>query len=206
MGQTQAWGSPPHTRGKVRNFTDDCGLIGITPAHAGKRIHGVIRKPPPWDHPRTRGEKRNPRPAKKQLLGSPPHTRGKVGLGIHGAAGDGITPAHAGKRSWSIFGQFSSRDHPRTRGEKFRSPVRPTASWGSPPHTRGKVIRGQLGGVGHGITPAHAGKRKESSCFSDSAWDHPRTRGEKLQHQICLLAGVGITPAHAGKRLNGSRF
>ena len=34
------WGSPPHTRGKVRQHSRDRRLGGITPAHAGKRLNG----------------------------------------------------------------------------------------------------------------------------------------------------------------------
>ena len=52
------------------------------------------------------------------LMGSPPHGRGKDFQIEERCAGNGITPAWAGKRSlvnWSIF---SRKDHPRVGGEK----------------------------------------------------------------------------------------
>ncbi len=75
-----------------------------------------------------------------------------------------------------------------------------------------------------GITPAHAGKRFSTSVTNMREGDHPRTCGEKLNHQIKYSAVIGspphmrgkasptasfrsedrITPAHAGKRASCS--
>ena len=51
------------------------------------------------------------------------------------------------------------RDHPRLRGEKVSYSVYATLPMGSPPLTRGKVIRFILYGIQIRITPAYAGKR-----------------------------------------------
>ena len=138
-------GSPPHTRGKGITAKTTRTTKRITPAHAGKRGRGWL--PVAWkgDHPRTRGEKYD---------------------GVwREHRGTGITPAHAGKRPCCRRSCCRRRDHPRTRGEKEDEPKTDAPEEGSPPHTRGKVIRGQLGGVSHGITPAHAGKRLNGSRF-----------------------------------------
>ena len=50
-------GSPPHMRGKVVNNTLVLQKLGITPAHAGKRILYRQLKAQKRDHPRTCGEK-----------------------------------------------------------------------------------------------------------------------------------------------------
>ena len=132
-------GSPPHTRGKVRHLSHIPQLVGITPAHAGKSPWTAPKRQRNGDHPRTRGEKAMGIMVEEIKLGSPPHTRGKVGKHLHNPGGQGITPAHAGKSQLSESGFGTTQ--------------------GSPPHTRGKgvvhsVVRSKVG-----ITPAHAGKR-----------------------------------------------
>ena len=152
-------GSPPHTRGKVNPTLDNIDKQGITPAHAGKRGRKyefiLLRK----DHPRTRGEKHFRRLVGSCHRGSPPHTRGKVAIGIPIVAAGGITPAHAGK---------SER-----KSERF------SCRLGSPPHTRGKAAYSRTCRKSHGITPAHAGKSTANRLHDDAHEDHPRTRGEK---------------------------
>ena len=50
-------GSPPLTRGKVRDATVRRDRAGITPAYAGKSVLDDDRVNPRRDHPRLRGEK-----------------------------------------------------------------------------------------------------------------------------------------------------
>ena len=86
---------------------------------------------------------------------------------------------------------------------------------------RGKVIKIEKIGIFHGITPAHAGKRKSSGLLEPFKQDHPRACGEKpnLYKPTLWAKGSpprmrgketldnraaspdGITPAHAGKSL-----
>ena len=91
-------GSPPHTRGKVRQKDERLAKLRITPAHAGKSIMMWMLFKRLWDHPRTRGEKRRGELFPTLIIGSPPHTRGKVGIPKITQVCNGITPAHAGKR------------------------------------------------------------------------------------------------------------
>ena len=137
-----------------------------------------------------------------------------------GKHGNGITPAHAGKRLQSCAIMWWARDHPRTCGEKTISPVSNTTGMGSPPHMRGKDGCHQQRGFQVGITPAHAGKSKCAGPPVPFCRDHPRTCGEKARtmqtafmergspphmrgkvqlHRIFHIP-AGITPAHAGKR------
>ena len=151
--------------------------------------------------------------------GSPPHMRGKAlpcpGLAVQG----GITPAHAGKRRRASACTLPCWDHPRTCGEKAASRAIPSKGQGSPPHMRGKVAPVVVLKSAFRITPAHAGKRKSCAAAKTSAWDHPRTCGEKGSLPMLPDTRTGspphmrgkvpypqrgpevtrITPAHAGK-------
>ena len=90
-----------------------------------------------------------------------------------------ITPAHAGKRNRKNQFGLTSRDHPRTRGEKREYFIGMKEAGGSPPHTRGKVRDGNIESAADRITPAHAGKSLYGISHIPGFWDHPRTRGEK---------------------------
>ena len=104
-------------------------------------------------------------------------------------------------------------------GEKLDFLRYQPADFGSPPHVRGKVKVG----LGHcfqlGITPACAGKRRQSGNCKNANWDHPRMCGEKLSFYfgfsttpgspphvrgkvhsgVLVVVVLGITPACAGK-------
>ncbi len=135
------------------------------------------------------------------------------------ANGERITPAHAGKRQKGSNMIWVLEDHPRTRGEKYRTEAVTASAGGSPPHTRGKGLYGVFSFGLRRITPAHAGK---SSLYCVSFFllgDHPRTRGEKKRRCDIGIMPLGspphtrgkgmyatpakvedrITPAHAGK-------
>ena len=70
-------GSTPHTRGKVQGNPQLRGLLGITPAYAGKKCPRQNTGWHGWDHPRIRGEKPHCSVNASRERGSPPHTRGK---------------------------------------------------------------------------------------------------------------------------------
>ena len=175
-------------------------------------------------HPRTRGEKENGNALPLKCVGSPPHTRGKVSRVISERNPIRITPAHAGKRDHLTNCKTLCKDHPRTRGEKFKTTLLAETVGGSPPHTRGKVPGVEANTLGQRITPAHAGKSSARLISQMGLKDHPRTRGEK-PYQPSAPAGaqgspphtrgkgllktaisqiVRITPAHAGKSIINS--
>ena len=151
--------------------------------------------------------------------------RGKDGQRYGMATAPGITPAHAGKSSKLTIYSASSRDHPRTCGEKAVSGWRTCSAGGSPPHMRGKVSGSDNLIAPHGITPAHAGKSCIRCPHTDAVRDHPRTCGEKspryswryarsgspphmrgkVRRTPAFCHVKGITPAHAGKSSSSYR-
>ena len=152
-------GSPPRMRGKEGQETSIDVVRGITPAHAGKSYNGLVCAACAWDHPRACGEKAKVGRSKWFAAGSPPRMRGKACPGSGQGAGQGITPAHAGKSFFSLPACGLSWDHPRACGEKDDLLSCSGFFRGSPPRMRGKAIQHQMGRTGTGITPAHAGKR-----------------------------------------------
>ena len=114
-------------RGKQPAVAFYCGLLRITPAHAGKRkdpltVYSRHRITPAHagktyedvtfnniaeDHPRACGENLSIHPFHLQYLGSPPRMRGKHDDNIKSVVTQRITPAHAGKtiyRFWKWYG------------------------------------------------------------------------------------------------------
>ena len=118
QGMKRLLGSPPHMRGKDLPIDTERDEAGITPAYAGKspfqkRYHAGYR-----DHPRICGEKFLCGHRKGQVLGSPPHMRGKDTELQRLADYLRITPAYAGKSCARGRYSYSGRDHPRICGEK----------------------------------------------------------------------------------------
>ena len=70
---------------------------------------------------------------------------------------------------------------------------------GSPPHARGRVIRGQRLTVQVRITPACAGKSAGGLLFATGPEDHPRMRGEEVHGDDIRPDQVG-SPPHARGR------
>ncbi len=64
------------------------------------------------------GEKPDGNTKELQLLGSPPHVRGKAFARVPVASIAGITPACAGKRDGHFGVGMIDGDHPRMCGEK----------------------------------------------------------------------------------------
>ena len=152
-----------------------------------------------WDHPRICGE--------------------KVLWRIDWLVCVGITPAYAGKRFSCKSGEKQVGDHPRVCGEKIEQRIRDYQAGGSPPRMRGKGVGAAHLAGDHGITPAYAGKSKNTCTSVVFDQDHPRVCGEKVPairrfaqimgspprmrgkgHRIPLRHPLqGITPAYAGK-------
>ena len=114
----EAWGSPPHMRGKAQIHLGLLVVLGITPAYAGKSTPSHTVKQDKKDHPRICGEKTDRLKLVRNAPGSPPHMRGKASIGARVAALFGITPAYAGKSSGSCRSYPPCWDHPRICGEK----------------------------------------------------------------------------------------
>ena len=131
-------GSPPHTRGECEGVGVINGMLGITPAYAGR----ILLTPPliscHRDHPRISGENVQDYRYCHIDPGSPPHTRGEFIFSTVRPEIIGITPAYAGRIQAGGLEWTSSR--------------------GSPPHTRGESKFYFAVGLVTGITPAYAGR------------------------------------------------
>ena len=118
-GKRQPSGSPPPMRGKANRSLSSPIKNGITPAHAGKRLHNATHMTTVWDHPRPCGEKSQFVKTDDFDKGSPPPMRGKVHFHFFALHLIRITPAHAGKSSHRLKPSAACRDHPRPCGEKL---------------------------------------------------------------------------------------
>ena len=136
---TKSIGSPPRMRGKAKRHVADDGMIGITPAYAGKSLRYAIVKPPSEDHPRVCGEKKAELTPDELSRGSPPRMRGKDFLLFHRLFSQGIPPAYAGKSRSRRTTVRPLRDHPRVCGEKHLCSQLERPPPGSPPRVRGKA-------------------------------------------------------------------
>ena len=111
-------GITPACAGKRKAVLGLCTHVRITPAYAGKRCSARTPTFRTWDHPRVCGEKRRPSSHSHTLPGSPPRVRGKVSAGKILLHDGGITPAHAGKSFKKRPRSCGLQDHPRACGEK----------------------------------------------------------------------------------------
>ena len=201
-----AEGSPPRVRGKEYRPVYSRMTFGITPACAGKSSLCSRYLIMSDNHPRVCGEKFPTELIFSIDKGSPPRVRGKANAFATDSwevritpacagksqpvqvrrAGDGITPARAGKSLTLSSSVVSSKDHPRACGEKTLVAVIPTMGAGSPPRVRGKGPTRFRTRRNNGITPARAGKRWFSACRGRMYWDHPRACGEKRKREFVL--------------------
>ena len=136
--------------------------MGITPAHAGTTYNFNIYLFAALDHPRPRGDYFSNILTNRRSSGSPPPTRGLQENIRRDAAQAGITPAHAGTTHGSYISLNWFADHPRPRGDYCFIASNFSATWGSPPPTRGLHLEVLILEDGTRITPAHAGTTEKS--------------------------------------------
>ncbi|ERH20064.1 hypothetical protein HMPREF0043_00193 [Actinobaculum sp. oral taxon 183 str. F0552] len=171
-------GSSPHTRGARRRRPHPNVDRGIIPAYAGSTPPRRPARRSPADHPRIRGEHKDPRSRVAFFEGSSPHTRGARQAGPQYGLRQRIIPAYAG--STFLGGRRFVRlgDHPRIRGEHCVRVSVPRTVQGSSPHTRGAQNRPERQRDGRRIIPAYAGSTSSAMMSSRVREDHPRIRGE----------------------------
>src|SRR5690606_24587097 len=103
------------------------------------------------DHPRIRGEHDPGLVMPAYAVGSPPHTRGALGVGVPLHGDLGITPAYAGSTPTDDSRRRQRTDHPRVRGEHDGDLIPSQFVDGSSPRARGaqyerisEVIKGRI--------------------------------------------------------------
>ena len=153
-------GSSPHTRGA--RISHHCHLrpVRIIPAYAGSTRDRAIRRHPPTDHPRIRGEHGMSFRRRTWTSGSSPHTRGAPALDVGGAQLDGIIPAYAGSTLRNAYKLTKLEDHPRIRGEHRPGAHLDERLCGSSPHTRGARLPNFPASPKIWIIPAYAGSTR----------------------------------------------
>ena len=193
-------GSSPLTRGKLGGWQWYRDPRRLIPAHAGKTVLRALGAGACAAHPRSRGE--NTRFLKVALFqaGSSPLTRGKRLSRLRGRSRAGLIPAHAGKTAKVARKASRERAHPRSRGENVYSEIRTILGEGSSPLTRGKHFLCEAHGHLCRLIPAHAGKTKNLTGFTDSRRAHPRSRGENVEDARAGDLVCGSSPLTRGKR------
>ena len=173
--------------------------VRLIPTHAGKTLTEPLTPVGMRAHPHSRGENRATGPPARTARGSSPLTRGKpldYGCDRHLM---GLIPTHAGKTrnpsgSWS-----SRRAHPHSRGENCTFIKILCNAQGSSPLTRGKHPLGVHMALGARLIPTHAGKTARTRWSFLSAWAHPHSRGENVDHVLIVGSAVGSSPLTRGK-------
>ena len=133
-------------------------------------------------------------------MGSSPHTRGALQLGL-GRRGRGrIIPAYAGSTDHPPTGPGPRSDHPRIRGEHKDEEKTATIESGSSPHTRGALPGGGVLVDFPGIIPAYAGSTRLQNCADPAPPDHPRIRGEHFFPAFLARSPSGSSPHTRGAR------
>ena len=148
-------------RGKGQSARRNRAIVGIIPAHAGKRQKSIILFPCMRDHPRSCGEKYPSPSFLPAQEGSSPLMRGKAVFCNPPYGRERIIPAHAGKSIAVVDARCLAEDHPRSCGEKRSRQHYFHALRGSSPLMRGKVLQIKRYPRFYGIIPAHAGKSLE---------------------------------------------
>ncbi len=172
---------------------------GLTPAFAGKTRKELYQRRGARAHPRIRGEDHVPGDINAFNRGSPPHSRGRLGVQLHEGPVRGLTPAFAGKTPKPRAGPGPGRAHPRIRGEDLRALDIDGEPWGSPPHSRGRHPRPQDSGTCEGLTPAFAGKTDWRTKGSPLGRAHPRIRGEDSATCASNASFLGSPPHSRGR-------
>ena len=184
---------------------EHCKEYVITEVWAGSSPHArgapwppTPPTPPPGDHPRMRGEHGGGGVPLPHHLGSSPHARGALRRVRGPVAVLRIIPACAGSTRFTHSATFTSRDHPRMRGEHWTPRPRLTETRGSSPHARGapraaRHVRGR-----EGIIPACAGSTSAARTTWIPSRDHPRMRGEHGWWVLIILLALGSSPHARG--------
>ena len=198
--QTLAGGSSPHTRGAQRRPLLRRPPARIIPAYAGSTPASCPPCTPHADHPRIRGEHPTIRALGERKIGSSPHTRGALEVGLVESRLRGIIPAYAGSTASRRTSVRWRSDHPRIRGEHSQDKESAMDRSGSSPHTRGALRIGKEEGRVGGIIPAYAGSTARRAAGRTARPDHPRIRGEHAATICSRTNWTGSSPHTRGAR------
>ena len=137
-------GLPPQVRGERADRAVAFAASGLTPAGAGRTISWVMPMTSAAAYPRRCGENLRHHHKNGTKSGLPPQVRGEHGVNLVTMQLGGLTPAGAGRTSWSISA--------------------PVWWWGLPPQVRGELVDGDPSALESGLTPAGAGRTPTPRC------------------------------------------
>ena len=132
------------------------------------------------------------------LPGSPPHTRGILPSVLICALSLRFTPAYAGNTHRQRVIRRAAWVHPRIRGEYWPNPASALPRQGSPPHTRGILVKFCFGVIVGRFTPAYAGNTRSRDAPSAGPQVHPRIRGEYGDYMKVTQVAEGSPPHTRG--------
>ena len=145
-----------------------------------------------------RGEHNGDIKANCAAVGSSPHARGALSVGMPHIWRVGIIPACAGSTRPRRYPEGASWDHPRMRGEHTAGTSDIYAVKGSSPHARGALCSYVATAPTVGIIPACAGSTVGLHRAVKRRRDHPRMRGEHVELPERLLPQAGSSPHARG--------
>ena len=157
-------------------------------------------RPPPRDHPRSRGVYMVKVLCHTVTPGSSPLARGLPDQGRRCVLVVGIIPARAGFTLGRRAMSSAWGDHPRSRGVYAYSLSDLLAQLGSSPLARGLPrINRPLMNIA-GIIPARAGFTQTLGWMPITNEDHPRSRGVYTVVAACASGASGSSPLARGLR------
>ena len=171
-------GSPPRMRERPGAHCMTLWPGRITPAYAGKTPRASVVPAPEKDHPRVCGKDCTSGDAQSLCLGSPPRMRERRPRRDVDIVSDRITPAYAGKTCRLSGSAVPHEDHPRVCGKDGCMHQCRRRRRGSPPRMRERRKRNVQNCMVRRITPAYAGKTRQTRRRSSMWQDHPRVCGK----------------------------
>ena len=173
-------------------------LLGSSPLSRGIRGTQCHHPRAGSDHPRSRGEYLVLPPLNISPSGSSPLSRGIRARLRKARLHGGIIPALAGNTVGQHGVAAHDWDHPRSRGEYMFTSCLGRSDAGSSPLSRGIPWRERLGRGRCRIIPALAGNTTTPCTTTNTASDHPRSRGEYLTIGDFEPGRIGSSPLSRG--------
>ncbi len=195
-------GSPPQARGRPKVDYTRARWQGLTPAGAGTAGSPATASPPPWAHPRRRGDGSSGTRRGWPSGGLTPAGAGTAECDSAATVPDdgGLTPAGAGT-AWMRAAECAGIEGspPQARGRhRRRRPVHRQGG-GSPPQARGRLVRKSRRKCTPWLTPQARGRREGSFRGAWGMGAHPRRRGDGRRLLLLLRKGTGSPPQARGR-------
>ena len=196
--ETATAGLSPRTRGSRAGIGQHILANGPIPADAGEPARPERATVPAGAYPRGRGGALDGQPAKLQLLGLSPRTRGSRRGSRGRSRRYGPIPADAGEPWPRTVASAGIRAYPRGRGGATRETDAQGRVQGLSPRTRGSPTQREGAGFGTGPIPADAGEPPTRTCPTRPPWAYPRGRGGAATTAEAPARLAGLSPRTRG--------